>query len=66
LTTGALTTVTLGGELLVFRDGLRVMCRIMGDLDLVTGEWASHGRVTMILGTAALTGLTAVLNTGLD
>nr|GEX78007.1 hypothetical protein [Tanacetum cinerariifolium] len=28
--------VTLGGELLVFGDGLRVMCLLMGDLDLVT------------------------------
>nr|GEY65506.1 hypothetical protein [Tanacetum cinerariifolium] len=66
LTTGALTAVTLRGELLVFRDGLRVMSRLIGDLDLVTGEWASLGRVIMILGTAALTGLTAVLNTSLD
>nr|GEX17039.1 hypothetical protein [Tanacetum cinerariifolium] len=58
--------VTLGGELLVFRDGLRVMCRLMGDLDLVTCEWAYFGLVIMILGTSVLTGLTAVTNTGLD
>nr|GFB69329.1 hypothetical protein [Tanacetum cinerariifolium] len=36
LTTGALAAVTLGGKLLGFEDGLRVMCRLMGDLDLVT------------------------------
>nr|GEZ26851.1 hypothetical protein [Tanacetum cinerariifolium] len=59
LTTRALTAVTLGGELLVFGDGLRVMFRLMGDLDLVTGEWTSLGRVTMTLGTSALTGYNA-------
>nr|GEX25511.1 hypothetical protein [Tanacetum cinerariifolium] len=58
--------VTLGGELLVFGDGLRVMCCLMGDLDLVTGEWAYFGLVIMILGTSVLTGLTAVTYTGLD
>nr|GFB20431.1 hypothetical protein [Tanacetum cinerariifolium] len=47
-------------------DWLRVMCRLMGDLDLVIIGWASLGRVTMILATAALTGLTAVIDTGLD
>nr|GFA21148.1 putative ribonuclease H-like domain-containing protein [Tanacetum cinerariifolium] len=58
----ALAAVILGGELLVFGNGLRVM----GDLDLVTIGWASLGRVTMILGTTALTNLTVVLHTGLD
>nr|GEX16032.1 hypothetical protein [Tanacetum cinerariifolium] len=48
--------VTLGGELLVFGDGLWVICLLMGDLDFVSIEWACLGRVTMILGTSAQTG----------
>nr|GEY91606.1 putative reverse transcriptase domain-containing protein [Tanacetum cinerariifolium] len=49
------------------KDGLRVRCLLMGDLDLVTIGWAYLGRVTLILGTTALTtGLTTVIDTGLD
>nr|GFB14534.1 hypothetical protein [Tanacetum cinerariifolium] len=61
LTTKSLTTITLGGELLVFRDGLRVMCLIMGNLGLVTIGLTCLGRVTLNLGTVVLTGLIAVI-----
>nr|GEU69297.1 putative ribonuclease H-like domain-containing protein [Tanacetum cinerariifolium] len=47
--------VTLGGELLVIGDGLRVKFLLMGDLYLVTIGLACLGRVTLILGTTALT-----------
>nr|GEU65732.1 hypothetical protein [Tanacetum cinerariifolium] len=53
-------------NLITFRDWLCIMYRLICDLDLVTIGWASLGRVTMFLGIAALTGLTAVIDTGLD
>nr|GEW04289.1 hypothetical protein [Tanacetum cinerariifolium] len=55
--------ITLSPDVVILS---KVMCLLMDDLDLVTVGWACLGRVTMILGIAALTGLTTVLNTGLD
>nr|GFB72692.1 retrovirus-related Pol polyprotein from transposon TNT 1-94 [Tanacetum cinerariifolium] len=66
LTTEALAAVTLRGELLVFGDWLQVICLLKVDLDFVSIEWACFVLVIMILGTTALTGLTAVTYTGLD
>nr|GEV13773.1 hypothetical protein [Tanacetum cinerariifolium] len=53
LTTGALTPVTLGGELQAFGDGLRLVSLLVGEEGLVTIVLAYLGLVTMILGTAA-------------
>nr|GEY61831.1 hypothetical protein [Tanacetum cinerariifolium] len=58
--------VTFGYELLVFDDWLRVLCLLMVDLDFMLSEWACLGLDIRILGTASLTGLTAVTDTGLD
>nr|GEY40010.1 hypothetical protein [Tanacetum cinerariifolium] len=66
LTIGALTAVTLGGKALAFGDGLQLMCLLGGVLDLVTTVLAFLGLVTLILGTTAVIGVAALMETSLD